>query len=113
MKTINQSQRLLFNKLCQMGYNNKHLNFLKLNLYQWNIDETVQYYENDKYCWDYIVNAECFKRGRGHGDNKKCLLIHNGNMRLFQLMNNGNIQKYLYSIQNIYVNIYYVIININ
>ena len=48
------------------GFKDKKLNILKLVIYDWNIDETVKYYKNDKFCINHFLN-ECKEE-----DESKC-----------------------------------------
>ena len=56
---LNQDSLSKLQKLENMGYKNKKLNFLKLNIYNWNLVDVIQFYEKDKFCLDYSVGGKC------------------------------------------------------
>ena len=66
-----------FNKeLVNAGFTNEHLNIVKLQIYDCNVKECIQYYKHDKFCAEYLVHYDCC--------NQSCKLQHK--LRLFDLI---------------------------
>lgn len=61
-------------KMKEMGYQNEKLNFLKLSIYEWDLNTTVKYYEDDKYCWKYCVHQQC-TRGCKYSHTPSMILV--------------------------------------
>ena len=73
------------NQMKEMGYTDTKLNFLKLNIYKWNLDDTVKFYEKDKFCWNYFIHQHCT-------DRRKCKKTHDGEMTLVRLQKTASTQ---------------------
>ena len=70
---LNQDCLSKLNSMAKMGYNNKKLTFLKLSIYNWNLNDAIQFYDKDKFCWDYSIHGEC----KELKDTTKCQYNHN------------------------------------
>ena len=73
-------------KLQEMGKNNKKRNFLKLNIYKWDVEDTIEFYENDKFCWDYCIDKTC-------NNEEKCEFIHDPEMTFDELYNKAILEE--------------------
>ena len=51
-----------------MGLIDEAKNFLKLVIYDWNLNDAKKYYNKDKFCWDYCIDRNC-KYGCSKGTN--------------------------------------------
>ena len=71
-----QSMKLF--KLCQIYPNNKIINVLKLIIYKWDINDTIKYYDNDKFCHLYCICENDKQYGCKNGE--LCKYEHNINL---------------------------------
>ena len=53
---LDHKQQQLLQQMEEMGYTEKSLNFFKLSIYKWNIDDTINYYESDSFCHLYCID---------------------------------------------------------
>ena len=67
------------------GFKDETMNLFKLKLYNWNVNDSIKYYKNDKFCNNY-----CIATNYKYGCNKKqCPFKHSIN--LFDLIR-GNLE---------------------
>ena len=71
-------------KMEQMGFTNKKLNFFKLSIYKWDLEEAIRCYHTDSYCWDYCVFGECKNKQQCESS----YLTHDDKMKLFEKIDN-------------------------
>ena len=74
----------------QMGYKDEILNKLKLEMYDWNLDNAVTYYQQDNFCHLYYVGGNGDRGNAKYGCLQKsgCQLKHNGRLRELIDINN-------------------------
>ena len=65
--------------------NDDSLNFFKLTIYKWDLNDAVKYYKNDKFCWDYCINQKC-----NNTTDVDCKYTHDRKMIVYYLMNTAN-----------------------
>ena len=78
-----------FSKMKAMGYSDAKLNFLKLRIYKWNLNDTIKFYEKDKFCWNYFIDKKCQNQ-------LKCKCTHDNGMTLSKLYKTKRHQYLVY-----------------
>ena len=69
----------------EYGYNDEILNQFKLIIYNWNINDVIEYYENDSFCCDYCIGKNHFEYGCKKRKNQ-CPFEHTETMNLNNLI---------------------------
>ena len=64
------------------GFKDKTMNFFKLQLYDWNVNDAIKYYKQDKFCLDYGVS----KNDHKYGCNKWLLCSYEHSINLQDLV---------------------------
>ena len=65
---------------------NKTLNFFKLSIYKWDLNDATKFYKNDKFCWNYCIYKKCKNKN-------KCQYHHDDNMKLHNMIKNKSNTK--------------------
>ena len=68
--SLNKHEKQLLAQINEMGYNDEILNILKLIIYKWNINDVINYYNNDSFCHLYCI-------GKNYNWSYGCNLDHN------------------------------------
>ena len=61
----------------ESGFQDETMNLFKLKLYNWNVNDAIKYYKNDKFCMNYCIDKN-YKYGCR---NKQCPYKHSINLR--------------------------------
>ena len=72
----------------EFGYNDEKLNQFKLMIYDWNINNAIEHYENDSFCYNYCISAR-WKYGCRKQENE-CPFEHLQAMNLTNLIVGGS-----------------------
>ena len=91
-KSLTKDQLSLLKKMKQeYGYNDEKLNQFKLMIYNWNINNVIEYYNNDSFCCHYCIGKR-YKYGCAKRQNQ-CPFAHSKTMNLYNLIfGNSNVQ---------------------
>ena len=79
------------------------MNLLKLKLYEWNLNDAIKYYNNDRFCLDYCIGRDDYKNGCSK---KHCLCRHLVNLHDLIFVQQDYKQGKLLSLYLMYKKVY-------
>ena len=96
-KSFTKDQLALLTKMKEeYGYIDEKLNQFKLMIYNWNINDVVEYYNDDSFCYDYCIGLNDGRYGCKKRKNQ-CPFEHSQTLNLMNLIH-GNSEQQDYKI---------------
>ena len=83
LSKLDQREIRKLEKVKEKCGDDKQINFFKLSIYKWEVNDAIKFYKNDKFCWDYCISKKC-------NNQQSCPYKHEDKMWLLNLIEKKN-----------------------